>query len=181
MDVRVVCATHRDLKDQITKGQFREDIYYRLAEIVLSIPPLRSRAGDASLLAHAFVRRLAEANKRGFMSLAPDAIDAIEAHGWPGNVRELENVIKRAVIMADGKVLRAADLGLVQHDAAAAMLNLQAVREQAERNAAVRALGRANGNITKAAELLGMSRPTMYDLMARAGLKGPGTEPGGPA
>ena len=181
VDVRVVCATHRDLKDQITKGQFREDIYYRLAEIVLSIPPLRSRAGDASLLAHAFVRRLAEANKRGFMSLAPDAIDAIEAHGWPGNVRELENVIKRAVIMADGKVLRAADLGLGQHDTAEAMLNLQAVREHAERNAAVRALGRANGNITKAAELLGISRPTMYDLMARAGLKSPGTEPTDPA
>ena len=181
VDVRVVCATHRDLKDQITKGQFREDIYYRLAEIGLSIPPLRSRAGDASLLAHAFVRRFAEVNKRGFMSLAPDAIDAIEAHGWPGNVRELENVIKRAVIMADGKVLRAADLGLDQHEAAEVMLNLQAVREQAERNAAVRALGRANGNITKAAELLGISRPTMYDLMARAGLKSLGTEPASPA
>jgi two-component system, NtrC family, response regulator len=177
VDVRVVCATHRDPKEQIARGQFREDIYYRLAEIVLSIPPLRSRAGDASLLAHTFVRRFAEANKRGFMSLAPDAIDVIEAHGWPGNVRELENVIKRAVIMAEGKVLRAADLGLGHDHAAEAVLSLQAVREQAERNAAVRALGRANGNITKAAELLGISRPTMYDLMARAGLKTLGTEP----
>jgi two-component system NtrC family response regulator len=179
VDVRVVCATHRDLKDQIAKGQFREDIFYRLAEIVLSIPPLRSRAGDASLLAHAFVRRFADANKRGFMSLAPDAIDAIEAHAWPGNVRELENVIKRAVIMADGKVLRAADLGLGASEAVEAVPTLQAVREQAERYAAVRALGRANGNVTKAAELLGISRPTLYDLMARAGLKGLGSDPPG--
>jgi len=184
VDVRVVCATHRDLKGQIAKGQFREDIYYRLAEIVLAIPPLRARTGDASLLAHAFVRRFAATNKRGSMSLAPDAIDTIEAHGWPGNVRELENVIKRAVIMAEGKVLHAADLGLDPGGAAEIVLNLQAVRERAERNAAVRALGRANGNITKAAELLGISRPTMYDLMARAGLKSVDTldaEPTGPA
>ena len=180
VDVRVVCATHRDLKDQITKGQFREDIYYRLAEIIMSIPPLRDRAGDASLLAHAFVRRFAAANKRSSMSLAPDAIDAIEAHGWPGNVRELENVIKRAVIMADGNLLHAADLGLGPAGAGPVMLNLHAIREQAERHAAVRALGRANGNITKAAELLGISRPTMYDLMARAGLTGTGTDTPGP-
>jgi two-component system, NtrC family, response regulator len=177
VDVRVVCATHRDPKQQIADGQFREDIYYRLAEIVLPIPPLRSRPGDASLLAHAFVRRFAAANKRGFMSLAPDAIDAIEAHGWPGNVRELENVIKRAVIMADDKLLHAADLGLAAAEMTPASLNLQAIREEAERTAAVRALGRANGNITKAAELLGISRPTLYDLMARAGLKPAGTEP----
>ena len=177
VDVRVVCATHRDPLQQIANGQFREDIYYRLAEIVLSIPPLRSRPGDASLLAHAFVRRFAAANKRGFMSLAPDAIEAIEVHGWPGNVRELENVIKRAVIMADEKLLHAADLGLALAEAAPASLNLQAIREEAERTAAVRALGRANGNITKAAELLGISRPTLYDLMARSGLKPGGTEP----
>ena len=177
VDVRVVCATHRDLKDLIAKGQFREDIYYRLAEIVMAIPPLRARAGDASLLAHALVRRFAAANKRGSMVLAPDAIDAIEGHAWPGNVRELENVIKRAVIMADGSTLHAADLGLAPADAEPAMLNLRAVREQAERHALVRALGRANGNVTKAAELLGISRPTLYDLMARSGMKGAGTEP----
>ncbi len=102
VDVRIVCATHQSLKEQIVAGQFREDLYYRLAEIVVEIPPLRERKGDAALLAHGFVRRFAAEQRRGAMTLLPDAIDAIEAHPWPGNVRELENVIKRAVIMADG-------------------------------------------------------------------------------
>ena len=102
IDVRVVCATHQDLKALIKEGRFREDLYYRLAEIVVSIPPLRERPGDAALLAHAFVQRFAAEQHRGSMDLAPDAIAAIEAQPWPGNVRELENCMKRAVIMADG-------------------------------------------------------------------------------
>jgi two-component system NtrC family response regulator len=176
VDVRVVCATHRDPKAQIAAGQFREDLYYRLAEIVLQIPPLRSRIGDASLLAHHFARKYAAANKRGSMSLSPEALEAIEAHGWPGNVRELESAIKRAVIMADRQQIQSADLGLAEAATDAAVLNLGAIRERAEREAVVRALGRTNGNITRAAELLGVSRPTLYDLMAKAGLRGPGAD-----
>jgi len=174
VDVRVVCATHRDPKAQIAAGELREDLYYRLAEIVLSIPPLRSRIGDPGLLAHFFLRKFSASSKRGSMSLSAGAIEAIEAHPWAGNVRELESTIKRAVIMAERNQLQASDLGLQDADGAAPVLNLQAIRERAEREAVARALGRANGNITKAAELLGVSRPTLYDLMARAGLRSAG-------
>ena len=169
VDTRVVCATHQDVKDQIATGRFREDLYYRLAEIVVQIPPLRARPGDAALLAHAFVRRIADEQRRGTVALLPDAIAAIEAHAWPGNVRELENVIKRAVIIVDSNTIGAADLGL--GDAEQQSLNLREVRERAERDALVRALGRVNGNLTRAAEMLGVSRPTLYDLMHRFGLK----------
>ncbi len=171
VDVRIVCATHQSLKDQIAAGKFREDLYYRLAEIVVEIPPLRDRKGDAALLAHAFVRRLAAEQRRGPMNLSPDAIDAIEFHRWPGNVRELENVIKRAVIMTEGSMISARDLGLSPGDAAPTALNLRQVRDEAERAAVLAVLGRVNGNLSKAAELLGISRPTLYDLMHRFGLK----------
>jgi two-component system NtrC family response regulator len=169
VDTRVVCATHQDVKDQIATARFREDLYYRLAEIVVQIPPLRARPGDAALLAHAFVRRIADEQRRGTVALLPDAVAAIEAHAWPGNVRELENVIKRAVIIVDSNTIGAADLGL--GDAEQQSLNLREVRERAERDALVRALGRVNGNLTRAAEMLGVSRPTLYDLMHRFGLK----------
>ncbi len=171
VDVRIVCATHQSLKDQIAAGKFREDLYYRLAEIVVEIPPLRERKGDATLLAHAFVRRLAAEQRRGAMNLLPDAIDAIEAHRWPGNVRELDNVIKRAVIMTEGAMIGARDLGLTPGDAEAVALNLRQIRDEAERAAVLKVLGRVNGNLSKAAELLGVSRPTLYDLMHRFGLK----------
>ncbi len=171
VDVRIVCATHQSLKDQIVAGKFREDLYYRLAEISIEIPPLRSRHGDAALLAHAFVRRFATEQRRSGMTLVHDALDAIEAHPWPGNVRELENVIKRAVIMAEGSTITAADIGLAEPDSDASVLNLRQVREYAEKNAVVRVLGRVNGNLSKAAELLGVSRPTLYDLMHRFGLR----------
>lgn len=169
VDVRIVCATHQLLKDYIAQGRFREDLYYRLAEIIVEIPPLRARRGDAALLAHVFTRRFADEQRRGSISLLPDAIGAIESHAWPGNVRELENVIKRAVIIVDGSTISASDLGLALADPEA--LNLREVREEAERNAVLRALGRVNGNLTRAAELLGVSRPTLYDLMHRFGLK----------
>jgi two-component system NtrC family response regulator len=171
IDVRIVCATHRNLKDSIAAGRFREDLYYRLAEIVLEIPPLRARHGDPSLLAHAFVKRFATEQHRGTMRLLPDAIDAIEAHAWPGNVRELENVMKRAVIMAESSGIRARDLGLPTVGEKEAF-NLRQVRDEAERHAVLRAVSRVNGNLSKAAELLGISRPTLYDLMHRFGLKG---------
>src|SRR4029077_4023065 len=112
IDVRIVCATHQNLKDLTATGKFREDLYYRLAEIVLEVPPLRSRQGDAAFLAHGFVHRFGSEQRRGSMTLLPDAVAAIESHRWPGNVRELENVIKRAVIMADGQGIGAADIGI---------------------------------------------------------------------
>jgi two-component system NtrC family response regulator len=171
VDVRIVCATHQSLKDQIAQARFREDLYYRLAEIVVEIPPLRARQGDAALLAHSFVRRIAAEQRRGSMTLSPDALEAIDAHPWPGNVRELENVIKRAVIMADGDGISAADIGLDPTPGDGDALNLRHVREQAEKGAVLRVLGRVNGNLSRAAELLGVSRPTLYDLMHRFGLK----------
>ena len=173
VDVRIVCATHQSLKGQIDQAKFREDLYYRLAEIVVDIPPLRDRPGDAALLAHGFVRKYAAEHRRGAMMLLPDAIEAIDAHAWPGNVRELENVIKRAVIMTDGASIGAADVGLgvASPDADADAFNLRQVRDVAEKNALLRVLGRVNGNLSKAAEMLGISRPTLYDLMHRFGLK----------
>ena len=170
VDVRIVCATHQNLKDMIALGKFREDLYFRLAEIPLEIPPLRKRAGDASLIAQTFVRRFAGEQKRGQMTLLPDAITAIEAHPWPGNVRELENCVKGAVIMADGTVISAADLGLRVDDNEGSF-NLRQARDEAERLAITRVLGRVNGNLTKAAELLGISRPTLYELLDRFGLR----------
>lgn len=172
IDVRVVCATHQNLKDLTAAGKFREDLYYRLAEIVLEVPPLRARDGDAALLAHGFVHRFAAEQKRGSMTLLPDAMGAIEAHAWPGNVRELENVIRRAVIMAESSGISAGDIGIAPAgERESSQLNLRQVREEAERQAVLRALGRVNGNLSKAADLLGVSRPTLYELMHRFGLK----------
>jgi len=158
---------------QSAEGRFREDLYYRLAEIVVQIPPLRERVGDAALLAHAFVRRFAQEQNRGSLSLTEDAVRAIEQHSWPGNIRELENCIKRAVIMADGNQITAEDVGLRVTDSVVpdASLDLRVVRDNAEKLAIVTALGRVNGNVVKAADLLGVSRPTLYDLMRRLGLK----------
>ena len=110
--MRIVCATHQDLQARIAEGTFREDLFYRLAGIVIKVPPLRDRSGDAVLLAHALTRRFADELKRGHLTIAADALDAIESHRWPGNVREMENVIKRAVIMVDGTVIQVRDLGL---------------------------------------------------------------------
>jgi two-component system NtrC family response regulator len=173
VDVRIVCATHQDLKALGKESRFREDLYYRLAEIVINIPPLRSRIGDAALLSHSFVRRFAQEQNRGSLSLSEDAVRAIEAHAWPGNIRELENCIKRAVIMVDGNQITSDDIGLsapASSDDDNAF-DLRAIRDKAEKNAIIAAMGRVNGNIVKAAELLGVSRPTLYDLMHRLGLK----------
>ena len=172
VDVRIVCATHQDLKALIREGRFREDLFYRLAEIVITIPPLRNRPGDPALLAHAFVNRFATEQNRGNLTLADDAVRAIEAHLWPGNVRELENCIKRAVIMADGSQITRDDIGLTPAaNDENAFIDLRRVRDEAERTAVVTALGRANGNLARAAEILGISRPTLYDIMHRVGLR----------
>ncbi|MBT9505840.1 PEP-CTERM-box response regulator transcription factor [Rhodoferax sp.] len=173
VDVRIVCATHQDLKALSKEGRFREDLYYRLAEIVVNIPPLRDRVGDAALLAHAFVRRFAQEQNRSAMTLVEDAVRAIEVHSWPGNIRELENCIKRATIMADGNQISADDVGLtaLSSDEVDTSLDLRLIRDAAEKRAIIAAMGRVNGNMVKAAELLGVSRPTLYDLMHRLGLK----------
>jgi two-component system NtrC family response regulator len=173
VDVRIVCATHQDLHALSKENRFREDLYYRLAEIVVNIPPLRNRVGDAALLAHAFVRRFSHEQNRSSMSMSEAALLAVEKHTWPGNIRELENCIKRAVIMADGNQITQEDVGLKGEALAEAehSLDLRLIRDNAERGAVIAALGRVNGNMVKAAELLGVSRPTLYDLMHRLGLK----------
>jgi two-component system NtrC family response regulator len=172
VDVRIVCATHQDLRALIVEGRFREDLYYRLAEIVVTIPALRARQGDPALLAHAFTRRFAAEYNRNSIMLREDALKAIDAHTWQGNVRELENCVKRAVIMAEGNQISAADLGLkIAENDDIEGLQLRQVRDEAERRAIISVLGRVNGNIAKAADILGVSRPTLYDLMHRFGLK----------
>ncbi|MFK3739405.1 PEP-CTERM-box response regulator transcription factor [Massilia sp. TN1-12] len=171
VDVRIVCATHQKLKELCAQGRFREDLYYRLSEIVVTIPPMRQREGDAALLAHHFKNKFCAQEARSSLHFAPDAIAAIEAYAWPGNVREMENCIKRAVIMADGNTIVADDLGLPDTEAAEEPLNLRQVRDEAEYKAIVKALARTDGNIVKASEMLGISRPTMYDLMGRHGIK----------
>jgi two-component system NtrC family response regulator len=176
VNVRVVCATHQNLQDLIAGQRFREDLYYRLAEIVVQIPALRQRQGDAVLLAHAFLNRFSADQRRGSMSYSEDALRVIEAYRWPGNIRELLNVVRRAVIMADGNRVTAADLGLPMPSEegpadASSDLDLRRVREDAERQAVLAALGRSDGNIAKASELLGVSRPTLYDLMKRLSIR----------
>jgi two-component system NtrC family response regulator len=166
VDTRIVCATHQNLEAMITDGRFREDLWYRLAEIVVKIPSLAERPGDAALLAKAFLPRFAKEMNPQVKGLAGDALAAIDAWGWPGNVRELENRVKRAVIMADGRLVSAADLDLAQHDEDAALpLNLKAAREHADRHVIRHALARSEGNISSTAKLLGISRPTLYDLL----------------
>lgn len=171
VDVRIVCATHQKLKEMATSGRFREDLYYRLSEIVITIPPLADRSGDAALLAHHFKNKFCAQESRAALHFAPDAIAAIEAYAWPGNVREMENCIKRAVIMADGTSIVADDLGLPDAGAEEEPINLRQIRDEAEGRAIVKALARVDGNIVKASELLGISRPTMYDLMSRHAIK----------
>ncbi len=165
VDTRIVCATHQDVDAMVAAGRFREDLYYRLAEIVVRIPSLAERSGDAALLARHFLAKYAKTMNAGVTGLAPDARAAIDGWSWPGNVRELENRIKRAVIMADGKLITAADLDLGGTADTADGLNLRAAREVADRKAIRRALSRAGGNISSASRLLGISRPTLYDLL----------------
>ncbi|NIR32686.1 MAG: PEP-CTERM-box response regulator transcription factor [Gammaproteobacteria bacterium] len=171
VDVRVVCATHQDLKDKIEAGEFREDLYYRIAEVTITIPPLRERDGDALLLAWAFLERYARAQGRSLRGFSEEALGALEAYPWPGNARELENRVKRAVIMAEGQVVTPQDLDLPRAESQSLPLTLREAREQAERKAIQRALVLADNRVAQAAEMLGVSRPTLYDLMDKYGLK----------
>ena len=173
VDTRIVCATHQDLEAMIAEGRFREDLYYRLAEIVVRIPSLAERTGDAVLLAKAFLSRFAAEMNPAVKGFASDALGAIDDWTWPGNVRELENRVKRAVIMADGKMISAEDLDLggAQDSETDLPLNLKAARERADRKVIRRALARSEGNISNSAKLLGISRPTLYDLLKQYDLQ----------
>lgn len=167
VDTRIISATHHDMEALIAEGNFRSDLYYRLAETVIRIPTLTDRVGDPALLARHFLKRHAVAFNPQVTGIAPDAMAAIDAWNWPGNVRELENRIKRAVIMAEGKLVSARDLDLPESadGEEGTLVNLKSAREQADRQAIRRAIARSDGNITNAARLLGISRPTLYDLL----------------
>lgn len=166
VDTRIVCATHQNLEGMIAQGTFREDLFYRLAEIVIRIPALAERHGDGVLLAKAFLKRFAKEMNPTVTGFAPDALTAIDGHEWPGNVRELENRVKRAVIMSDGKLVGAADLDFdSEGEEDKEALNLKSAREQSDRRVIRHALARSEGNISSTAKLLGISRPTLYDLL----------------
>ena len=172
VDVRVICATHKDLPQLAREGDFREDLYYRISEIAIRIPALREREGDTLLLARVFLEKYSQQMGKQQHRFSKDALAAIEAYPWPGNVRELENRVKRAVIMAEHKQISASDLelgGAGTDDTRT--FNLREIREQAERQAIVRAMSHVGGKISQASELLGVSRPTMYDLIKKYNLK----------
>ncbi len=170
VDTRIVSATHRDIDAMVKAETFREDLYYRLAEITIRIPPLHERVGDPTLLANHFVKRFSREMGRQPKSFSADALSAITHWYWPGNVRELENRVKRAIVMSDERRITATDLDLAAN-ANSIALNLKAVREAADRVAIRAAMARAESNVTNAAKLLGISRPTLYDLMRQYGLE----------
>ena len=174
VDVRVICATHQDLSELIKQGKFREDLYYRISEISINIPPLRERENDVIVLARVFLHKFAEQNGKSIVGFSRDAIAAIKEYSWPGNVRELENKVKRAVIMAESNEVTSEDLELqssVENNSIAESLNLRQIREKAEKQALKQALAFVGDNVSQAAELLGVSRPTLYDLMNKYGIK----------
>jgi two-component system NtrC family response regulator len=171
VDVRILCATHQDLRKLIEQGRFREDLYYRISEIVIEIPPLHEREGDVLVLAKSFLNKLAKEYNSSAKGFSAEAIAALEAYTWPGNVRELESKIKRSVIMADGSQITPQDLELEEATEAPLPLNLKAVREEAERKAIMRAMNHCNQSITDAANVLGVTRPTLYNLLEKLGLK----------
>ena len=167
LDLRIICATNRNLDALIAESKFREDLYYRISEVAIRVPPLRERQGDSLLLAQFLLQQMAERYARPTRGLSPDAIRAIQAHRWPGNVRELENRIKGAVIMADSTLVTASDLGLQDPGEDTQYLNLRMARQRAETQAVRQALAVARGNLSRAAELLGVTRPTLYDLLEK--------------
>jgi two-component system NtrC family response regulator len=169
-DARVVAATNADLKAGITKGTFREDLYFRLAVVVISLPPLRERGEDASLLAHEFLQRFAVQNGKTNLSFAPEALRSINCHSWPGNIRELQNRVKRAVIMSESKRITVSDLELGAQGNGPPATTLKEARENLEREMVQQALKRHLGKISSAASELGVSRPTLYELMEKLGI-----------
>jgi two-component system, NtrC family, response regulator len=173
VDTRVLAATNADLKKGMLDGSFREDLFYRLAVVQIVLPPLRERDDDTLLLAKAFLQRSAKENGKSGLTFAPDAVRAIRQHPWPGNVRELQNRVKRAVIMADGKRITAADLELAEAITENAGGTLREARERVEKELVTEALRRNGGKITAAAAELDISRPTLYELMEKLGIAKP--------
>lgn len=173
VDVRIICATHQDLEKQITEGRFREDLYYRVSEMTIKIPSLKERTGDAALLAKAFLSKFAREFGNGSKAFDQSALMAIESYEWPGNVRELESRVKRAAIMADGSQVTAGDMELevVEEQSGEMPLNLRQAREETERQTIIRALGHAGDNVSEAAKLLGVTRPTLYSMLEKYGLR----------
>jgi two-component system NtrC family response regulator len=169
VDVRIICATHQDLQTRIHEGRFRQDLFYRVSEVSILLPALRDRAGDAVLLAQHFLEQAATRHQRAVRGFTAKALKAIAAHPWRGNVRELENVVNSAVIMAEGRQIgpEALRLGAAGED----VLDLRQVRTEAERRAIQRAMAKAGGNLSRVADLLGVSRPTLYDLLDKHDLK----------
>lgn len=169
VDIRVVCATHRDLQNMVAEESFREDLYYRIGEITIEIPPLKDREQDVILLAKTFLNQYCAEFSAKIKGFSESAINAMLAHPWPGNIRELQNKLKSAVILAEGQLITAEDLSLreVEDDQQKEILNLREVREHAESQAIRRAYVRADKNISKTAELLGVTRPTLYSLIEK--------------
>ncbi len=171
VDVRVVCATHQNLQQHIDQNLFREDLYYRVSEITLNIPPIRDRDGDAIIIAQALLKNFVQQMQRPQLTFNDDAMRAIKAYNWPGNVREIINKVKRAVIMADDKVITASDLELANcSELPDEALNLRHIRDSAEKMAITQALQAAQNNMAKAARLLGITRPTLYNLTEKFGI-----------
>ncbi|SGY90566.1 Two component, sigma54 specific, transcriptional regulator, Fis family protein [Moritella viscosa] len=168
LDTRIVCATNRNLEDMMANATFREDLYYRIAEIQIEIPPLRDRSSDKTLLARYLLKKYVHKEHLNIVGLSEEAINAIEEYSWPGNIRELSNKITRAAILCDDKYISAEDLGL--KSAENTQLNLKVIRESAEKNALKTTLSATGNNISAAAKLLGVTRPTLYDLMKKHNL-----------
>jgi len=173
VDVRIICATHQNLEELIKQGRFREDLFFRISEIVIVIPPLREREGDKILLAQHFLNSFSYKNRRTFRGFTDQARAEIDAYAWPGNVRELENKIKRAVVLAEGNRITSADLGFAE-GAEQQSLSLREARERAEREIIQRTLTIHDNNVTHAAETLGISRPSLYSLVKKLGMPEPG-------
>jgi two-component system NtrC family response regulator len=172
VDVRVVCATNQNLEEMVANKEFREDLFYRVSEITLNIPPLRDREEDVLILAQFFLHRYALEYKSNVKSFSDDALSAIKAHRWPGNIRELQNKVKSSVIMSTGTQVTAMDLGFFDHEEQSLELNLnlRKVREQAESIAIQKAYALSEGNMSKCSELLGITRPTLYTLIEKYSL-----------
>ena len=170
VDARVIAATNRDLKQAMKDGTFREDLYFRLGVITIPLPLLREREGDVVLLANAFLRRHGAENKKKLTGFTNEAVKALQEYAWPGNVRELENRLKRAVIMAEGSKITPADLEMEAPEDSRGAASLKEAREALEREMVTRALAINNDNVTRAAEELGISRPTLYELMEKLGI-----------
>jgi len=173
IDARVIAATNRDLKEKMTVGTFREDLFYRLSVVSIPIPPLRERDGDILLVARALISRFSDEIGKKIKGLTPEGVEALTHYAWPGNVREMENKIRRAVVMADGALLTPADLELATPMAISPLPRLKAAREQVERELVESALARFAGNVTQAATALGISRQALHDILIKYQIERP--------